>query len=370
MSGIYFHIPFCKRICAYCDFFRSADTRSMSAVVRAMHDELDEQRNFLSDRTVRTMYFGGGTPSLLHPSELQRFVDHASELFDCSHTEEITVEANPDDVTDEYVAALRRTDVDRVSLGVQSFDDAELRFMNRRHTAAAARDAVARLQDAGIGNITVDLIFGVDGFGEDVLARSLDAALALDVRHVSAYHLTVEEGTAFHRRVLRGEMREVSEECSEREYELIHNTLCGAGFEHYEVSNYAREGFRARHNSSYWRGAQYLGVGAGAHSFDGNERRRCVQEPNDYAARRVYESESLDERDRFNEYVMTALRCVEGIDLALLRERFGEGRAASVEKRAESWIAAGDLRCEKGRLFIPARRFMISDAVIESFFDA
>lgn len=342
----------------------------MSAVVRAMHDELDEQRNFLSDRTVRTIYFGGGTPSLLHPSELQRLVDHASELFDCSHTEEITVEANPDDVTAEYVAALRRTDVNRVSLGVQSFDDAELRFMNRRHTAAAARDAVARLQDAGIGNITVDLIFGVDGFGEDVLARSLDAALALDVRHVSAYHLTVEEGTAFHRRVLRGEMREVSEECSEREYELIHNTLRGAGFEHYEVSNYAREGFRARHNSSYWRGAQYLGVGAGAHSFDGNERRRCVQEPSDYAARRVYESESLDERDRFNEYVMTALRCVEGIDLALLRERFGEGRTASVEERAESWIAAGDLRCQEGRLFIPARRFMISDAVIESFFDA
>ena len=162
----------------------------------------------------------------------------------------------------------------------------------------------------------------------------------------------------------------MAEECSEREYELIHNTLCGAGFEHYEVSNYAREGFRARHNSSYWRGAQYLGVGAGAHSFDGNERRRCVQELTDYAARRVYESESLDERDRFNEYVMTALRCVEGIDLALLRERFGEGRAASVEERAESWIAAGDLRCEGGRLFIPARRFMISDAVIESFFDA
>ncbi len=370
MSGLYFHIPFCRRVCAYCDFFRSADTRSMQSVVRAMHDELDEQRDFLADRTVNTIYFGGGTPSLLHPDELQRFVDHAAKLFDCSAAEEITAEANPDDVTAEYVAALRRTDVDRVSLGVQSFDDAELRFMNRRHSASTARDAVARLQDAGIGNITVDLIFGVDGFGDEVLARSLDTVLALGVQHVSAYHLTVEEGTAFHRRVVRGEMREVDEECSEREYELIHNVLCGAGFEHYEVSNYARTGFRARHNSSYWRGAHYLGIGTGAHSFDGNVRRRCVQQPSDYALRRVYESERLDDRDRFNEYVMTSLRCAEGIDLALLRERFGDERSAAVIARAETWIAADDLRCEDGRLFIPARRFMISDAVIESFFDA
>lgn len=369
MSGIYFHIPFCRRICAYCDFFRSADTRSIDAVVRAMHAEIDEQRGFLTDHRVRTLYFGGGTPSLLHPDELQRLIDHAAELFDCSEAEEITVEANPDDVTADYVAALRRTRVDRVSLGVQSFDDAELRFMNRRHTAAAARDAVARLQDAGFGNITVDLIFGVDGFGEEVLARSLDAVLALGVQHVSAYHLTVEEGTAFHRRVMRGEMREVAEECSEREYELIHNTLCGAGFEHYEVSNYAREGFRARHNSSYWHGEQYLGIGTGAHSFDGSVRRRCVQEPSDYAAGRVYESERLDDRDRFNECVMTSLRCAEGIDLALLRERFGPRRSAAVAAAAESWLAAGDLRCEEGRLFIPARRFMISDAVIESFFE-
>ncbi len=369
MAGLYFHIPFCRRICAYCDFFRSADTGRMADVVRAMHCELDEQRGFLTDRTVRTIYFGGGTPSLLHPAELQRLIDHAAGLFDCSQTEEITVEANPDDVTAEYVAALRRTDVGRVSLGVQSFDDAELRFMNRRHDAAAARDAVARLQDAGIGNITVDLIFGVDGFGDDVLARSIDAVLALDVQHVSAYHLTIEQGTAFHRRMMRGQMREVAEERSEREYAMIHDRLCGAGFEHYEISNYAREGFRARHNSSYWHGAQYLGIGAGAHSFDGLSRHRCVQDVGDYAVRRIYESERLSERDRFNEYVMTALRCAEGIDIGLLRDRFGEERSRMLAAGAGRWIASGDLLLEDGRLRIPAERFLISDAVIESFFD-
>ena len=369
MAGLYFHIPFCRRICAYCDFFRSADTGRMAEVVRAMHDELDEQRGYLTDRTVRTIYFGGGTPSLLHPDELQRLIDHAAALFDCSCVEEITVEANPDDVTAEYVAALRRTGVDRVSLGVQSLDDDELRFMNRRHTAAAARDAVARLQDAGIGNITVDLIFGVDGFGDGVLSRSLDGILALGVQHVSAYHLTIEQGTAFHRRMARGLMREVDEERSEREYAMIHDRLCAAGFEHYEISNYARAGFRARHNSSYWHGAQYLGIGTGAHSFDGVSRRRCVQQPRDYAVRRVYESELLSGRDRFNEYVMTSLRCAEGIDMRQLRERFGGRQALMLENAAQKWIESGDLLSGDGRLRIPAARFLISDAVIESLFD-
>lgn len=369
MAGLYIHIPFCRRICGYCDFFRSADVRCMPEVVRALHEEMREQRDFLSDGAVRTIYFGGGTPSLLHPSELQRLVDRAGELFDCSHVEEITVEANPDDVTAEYVQALRLTAVDRVSLGVQSFDDRELRLMNRRHTAAAAREAVLRLQDAGIGNITVDLIFGVDGFGEEVLSRSLDEVIALGVQHVSAYHLTIEQGTAFGRRVAEGLMREVDEERSEREYMLVHERLCTAGFEHYEVSNYAREGFRARHNSSYWHGAQYLGLGPGAHSFNGTVRRRCVQQAADYAVRRIYETERLSERDRFNEWVMTRLRCAEGIDMAEAERRFGRERFEALGRGAQRWIASGDLRYENDRLHIPAARFMISDAVIESLFD-
>ena len=369
MAGLYFHIPFCKRICGYCDFFRVADLRYMDGVVMAMHAEMEEQRKFISDDKIRTIYFGGGTPSLLPPAEIQSFIAHAAELWDCSEVEEITLEANPDDITEEYVAALRDTSVNRVSLGIQSFDDAELRFMNRRHTAEGAVVAVRRLQEAGIKNITVDLIFGVDGFGGVVLERSLEQLLALDVQHVSAYHLTIEPNTVFGRRLQRGEMREVPERVSEEEYQLIDKALTAAGYEHYEVSNYAREGFRSRHNSSYWHGAQYLGIGVGAHSFNGKVRRWSSQTVGEYCVKREYEVDELTERDRFNEYVMTSLRCVEGVDVEYVLARFGRNMYERMLCCAEQWLNSGNMLLEKGRMRIPVDRFLISDAIIESLFE-
>ena len=369
MAGLYFHIPFCKRICAYCDFFRSADLRNMPDVVEAMHNEMDEAQNFISDRDLRTIYFGGGTPSLLQPDEFSRFIDHADQLFGCGRVEEITIEANPDDITKQYVEALRHTAVNRVSLGVQSFDDRELQFMNRRHSAEDAVTAVKRLQDSGIENITIDLIFGVDGFGEDVLLKSLRQAIDLEVQHISAYHLTIEPSTAFHRRVSKGEMRLVSEERSEREYALIESELCGVGFEHYEVSNYARKGFRSRHNSSYWQGVQYLGIGSGAHSFNGVERRWCQQPLSEYVAGRKYGSELLSEGDIYNEYVMTSLRRIEGINLNFVKQRFGEKCCERLVDSAKMWIKSGDLLFDDDILRIPSSRFLLSDAVIESLFE-
>lgn len=369
MAGLYFHIPFCKRICAYCDFFRSADLRNMPDVVEAMHQEMDEAHSFISDRDLHTIYFGGGTPSLLHPDEFSRFIDHADGVFGCGHVEEITIEANPDDITKKYVEALRLTAVNRVSLGVQSFDDKELQFMNRRHGAEDAVTAVRRLQDSGIENITIDLIFGVDGFGEDVLLKSLRQAIDLGVQHISAYHLTIEPSTTFHRRLSRGEMRMVSEECSEKEYALIERELCGAGFEHYEVSNYALRGFRSRHNSSYWQGVQYLGIGSGAHSFNGVERRWCQQPLSEYVAGRKYGSERLSEEDVYNEYIMTSLRRVEGIDLSYVRQRFGKKCCEKLVESAKMWIKSGDLLLDNNNLHIPTSRFLLSDAVIESLFE-
>ena len=369
MAGLYFHIPFCKRICAYCDFFREADLTRIDGALEAMHLEMEEQREFLVEDRIRTIYFGGGTPSLIRPAELQSLIDSATQLWDCNGVGEITVEANPDDLTAEYIDQLRRTEVNRVSLGVQSFDDEELRYMNRRHSAEQAVGAVKRLQDAGLENITIDLIFGVDGFSEQVLERSLRQAVDLDVKHVSAYHLTIEPQTAFGRRLARGDMREVDEQQSQVEYMLVHQMLTGAGFEHYEVSNYARTGFRAQHNSSYWRGDKYLGIGPGAHSFDGESRHWSAQSVAEYIVQREYESERLDERDHFNEYVMTALRCAEGVNLSYLEQRFGAQQRERVERIAEGWLRSGDLRCEKGWLRIPVERFMISDAVIESLLE-
>jgi oxygen-independent coproporphyrinogen-3 oxidase len=334
-----------------------------------MHAEIEEQRDFLHDRSISTAYFGGGTPSLLPAAELQSLVEHAARVVDCSAVGEITVEANPDDVTKEWVGALRQTSVNRVSLGVQSFNDAELRFMNRRHTAVEAEAAVKRLQDAGLENITIDLIFGVEGFGEEVLHENIERALRLGVKHISAYHLTIEPDTAFGRRVQRGEMHEVGEEQSEREFLLLHDSLTAAGYEHYEVSNYALPGYRAQHNSSYWHGAEYLGIGAGAHSYNGVERHYVEQDVEEYIRAREYVVERLSQRDMLNEYVMTALRCAEGLDLAYIEGRFGSGATANIVPVLQRWQASGDVVFEGSRAYIPAERFLISDAVIESLFE-
>lgn len=369
MSGIYFHIPFCKRICAYCDFARTADLRRMPEVVGAMHREMDERRGFLHDRRIRTLYFGGGTPSLLAPAEFDRFAEHAARLFDVTAVEECTVEANPDDLTAQYLRELGRTAVNRLSIGIQSFDDAALRFMNRRHTAAEAVDAVRRAQDAGFGNITVDLIFGVDGFGGEVLERNIGAVLALGVQHVSAYHLTVESGTAFGRRAARGELRTVDEQTSEREFMALHEAFTAAGYEHYEVSNYALPGFRARHNSSYWRGDEYLGIGAGAHSFDGRVRRWAAPTVGEYLAGRGAGEELLSAADRRNETVMTALRTSDGLSAAAFAEAFGPEAAERLERAARPWVEAGALVRQGGVWRIPAEKFLVSDSVIESLFE-
>ena len=254
MAGIYLHIPFCKRICAYCDFYKSADLRQMDALIEAMHRELDARRGYLGGEAVETRYFGGGTPSLCPPEEIGALLRHTEELFDCSRAEETTLEANPDDLTPRYLAAVRRAGIDRLSIGIQSFDDDCLKLMNRRHTARQAAEAVHNAQKEGFGNITVDLIFGVPGFGGDSLRRSLGEAIGLGVQHISAYHLTIEPDTAFGRRAARGAFAPVEEQVSEEEFLTVHDTLTAAGFEHYEVSNFALPGFRARHNAAYWHG--------------------------------------------------------------------------------------------------------------------
>ena len=369
MAGLYLHIPFCKRICAYCDFFKEVGTSRLLPLAEAMHRELDERKEYLGGEAIRTRYFGGGTPSLCPPELLAGLLGHAARIFDCSRVEETTLEANPDDLSPEYLEALRRIGIDRLSIGIQSFDDDCLRLMNRRHNAAQAVDAVRNAQRAGFENITVDLIFGVPGFGGDTLHRNLDRTLELGVQHVSAYHLTIEPGTAFGRRMERGDLSPVDEEVSEAEYALVHETLTRAGFEHYEGSNYALPGFRARHNAAYWHGVRYLGIGPAAHSFDGRERHWNVASVEQYIDGKPPEAEILSERDRFNEYVMTRLRTIEGIDLEELRKHFGADREARIRKNAVPWIHGGILRENPAGMAIPPERMLVSDAVIEALFE-
>ncbi|MBO7307544.1 MAG: radical SAM family heme chaperone HemW [Alistipes sp.] len=369
MATLYFHIPFCKRICSYCDFYKVGALELLPRVVDNLHHELDRRSDYLSERRLTSIYFGGGTPSLLHPNDIEQLINHAREIFDCSTVEEITIEANPDDITEEYAENLAKTSVNRVSLGIQSFDDEVLRFMNRRHTGAEAEEAVKRLRAIGINNISIDIIFGVAGFANDHLGESLRRAIALDVEHISAYHLTVEERTRLGLLVRKGEYTPISDEESEGEFLRVHDTLADAGYDHYEVSNFAKQGQRARHNSAYWQGIEYLGIGPGAHSFSGDNRTWCISSAKEYAEGNfLYEGEELSTVDHYNEYIMTSLRTSQGIDIKRIAQRFGDKMAAHTIKAAQEWIDSQCMKYQNDRLAIPATRFLISDAIIESFF--
>lgn len=371
MAGVYIHIPFCKRLCAYCDFYKSARLALIGDVVRSMHDELRRRAPFLRGEPLKSLYLGGGTPSLLTLEQLQGLRGCVEELFDCSRIEEVTLEANPDDLTPAYLVGLREMGFNRLSLGVQSFDDEELRWMNRRHTARQAVEAVEWARDAGFDNLTIDLIYGVPGFGEEVLRRSLEQTLKLEVEHISAYHLTIEPETALGRRQARGELQPVDEEVSEREYALVHETLTGAGYEHYEISNFARPGFRARHNGAYWQGEPYLGIGPAAHSFDGCERCWSVDTVESYAAAGAtrFEREQLTLRDRANERLMTALRTADGVDLARFRADFGDQRWQRLMREVEPLLSDGLIECREERLQIPPGHFLLSDYLIGRLFE-
>ncbi len=357
-------------MCGYCDFFKSVKLQQLPQVLDAMEQELVSERNYLSGQPVRTIYFGGGTPSLVEVDRIRKIIEIIALNYDVSSLSEVTIEVNPDDISLEYLLSLREAGINRLSIGIQSFDDSLLRFMNRRHNGSQAIEAVRMAQSAGFNNITIDLIFGVDGFGEDILRRSIATALSLGVQHISAYHLTIESGTAFARNIERGAMKVVSDEVSQAEYKILEQELTAAGFEHYEVSNYALPTYRSQHNSSYWKGVHYLGIGPAAHSFDGTTRRYAVSSIESYieAGADRYEVEELSQRDRYNEFVMTSLRCCEGIDLQLFESSFPPHLIQSFEMSAESWLQKGSLRSENGFVYIPTRYFMISDLIIESLF--
>ena len=364
MASLYFHIPFCKRLCGYCDFYRSVKLKYIPEVVEAMHEELRTEHDFLHDKTIRTIYFGGGTPSLLAPGEIEQFVQQAKSIFDCSQLEEVTIEVNPDDITAEYIAELRKTSVNRISIGVQSLDDEVLKFMGRRHSAEQAVKAVQMLQEAGYDNISVDVIFGIEGCGADSLQKTLHGVLAMSVQHISAYHLTIEENTRFGRMFSRGELNETAEECSEAEFLQVHSSFTQAGFEHYEVSNYALPNYRSRHNSSYWQGVEYLGIGPGAHSYNGEVRRWCEQSVEEYVNGVAYGSEELSVRDKLNEYVMTSLRCVEGFSLARVESEFGAYERERLEREISKKELASLLINNNGEVSIAPENMLLSDFVI------
>ena len=369
MAGIYIHIPFCKTRCVYCDFYSTTQNERKEAYVRALCKELRMRKNYLKGNRIGTVYLGGGTPSQLGEEDFVQIFNTIGQTYGMDACEEITLEANPDDLTDDYVNMLRKLPFNRISIGIQTFDDTMLKLLNRRHTARQAIEAVERCRRHGFRNISIDLIYGLPGETDKRWRQDLRQATRLDVEHISAYHLTYEEGTPLYRMLKSDCVREVDEDSSVRFFAMLMDTLAEAGYEHYEISNFCKPGRRSRHNMSYWQGIPYMGCGPSAHSFDTQSREWNVASLEKYIGalereERLYETETLTLSNRYNEYVMTSLRTCEGADLKCLEDCFGIQLSGYCRQMAVPYLNNGMLEWNNGHLRLTRKGIFISDGII------
>jgi oxygen-independent coproporphyrinogen III oxidase len=329
MQGLYLHIPFCKQACLYCDFHFSTLLKNKEQLIDALCKEIELRKDYLPSKNYDTVYFGGGTPSLLSASELEQIFSTINANFDIRKNAEITFECNPDDLTPEKLAELKSAGVNRLSIGLQSFDDAELKWMNRAHTASDSAACVKRAQDSGFDNITIDLIYGSKFQTLKSWEHTLQKAVDLNVQHISSYNLTVEQKTALGNAVDKGKEIAVDDEKSSEEFLFMVDYLEARGFEQYEISNFAKPGFESKHNSNYWKGRHYIGIGPSAHSFNGLTRQWNISNNATYisainSGQNYFETELLSTQNKFNEYLLTGLRTKWGCDLNYIRKMFGE----------------------------------------------
>ena len=376
MAGLYIHIPFCASRCIYCGFYSTTRLDLRQQYVDALIRELVEvgKSKMLKDDSISTVYLGGGTPSQLTIPQLHQLFDAIYIYNKVESDAEVTIEMNPDDVSVPYADALRQLGINRVSMGAQTFDDERLRWLNRRHTVAQVGQAVTILRAAGIRNISIDLMYGFPDETIDDFVHDIDEVIKLDVEHISAYCLMIEEGTELYRRYGDKRVREYDdskEETERKMYELLIDKLTAAGYEHYEISNFARPSFRSRHNSSYWTGVPYIGLGAAAHSFDGHLRSWNVSDIQQYIAavnrdERLNEEEELSATDFYNERVMLGLRTCEGVDLSALSD---DERNYCIQE-AQPFLSDDILLLTDNRLVLTRKGLFVSDYVMSSLMQA
>ncbi len=370
MAGIYIHIPFCKTRCIYCNFYSTTHGEYVGRYVSALCREMQMRCGEDGSSDLRTVYIGGGTPSQLSHRNLELVFSTLDHIFGIGQCEEITIEANPDDLTDDYVSMLRTLPVNRISMGVQTFNDRKLHFLNRRHDAAEAIAAVERCRKAGFDNISIDLIYGLPDETAAEWRNDLRTATALGVEHISAYSLTYEEGTPIYNMVERRDIKPVGEDTSLEFFGMLRSELIDAGYEHYEISNFCKPGHQAVHNSSYWHGVPYLGLGAAAHSYNGSTRREWnVASLTKYvesieSGRRDYGFEELDGQTQYNEFVMTGLRTSRGISLSELSARFGTKLYDYCLDMSRQYLSSGKMLIDGDRLHLTPAGIFISDTII------
>jgi len=345
MAGIYIHIPFCKQACHYCDFHFSTSLKYKDELLGTLIKEIRLQKTYLDNETVETIYFGGGTPSILGADELNKLINTITGLHAVASNAEITIEANPDDLDKAKLKALRQTDINRFSIGVQSFFDDDLTWMNRVHRAKEAEASVKRAQDAGFENITVDLIYGYPLLTDAKWKYNLDKVFELSIPHVSSYSMTVEPQTALASFIKKKKQPAMDYQQSAEQFTTLMEAMQNHGFEHYEISNFCKPDHYSRHNSNYWKGVKYLGIGPSAHSFNGETRQWNVASNAKYIeslekSKIPAETEILTEADRLNEYVMTSLRTIWGLELSRLNA-IAKGASDELVKAAESFFEKG-----------------------------
>jgi putative oxygen-independent coproporphyrinogen III oxidase len=369
MAGIYVHIPYCKKRCSYCDFHSSTDVPDETTYLSLLKKELDSVHTFLSDKIIGTIYFGGGTPSVFNPDFFKRFVEIIKEYYSVENNAEITIEVNPDDMDIKKAFGYRRAGINRISIGIQSFDDAMLTFFNRRHTAKQAIQSVHRAKKAGFDNISIDLIYGIPGQRLETWITTLKKAFELPICHLSAYHLTIEKQTPLYKQLQQGQITLPNEDVSYQYYNALVEESAKHGFEHYEISNFCRKNAYSAHNSSYWKGIQYLGLGPSAHSYNGTNRRWNISDNKAYQERicegiGCYEEETLTEKEKFIEYLITRLRTKWGMDYSDIKSQFGLVQNNEVLKRIEKWKAEGFAEVTGAGVRLTEKGFFISDRII------
>ena len=369
MAGIYIHIPFCKRRCIYCDFFSTTQSEKKSAYVRALCRELEMRRDYVGGEEIETIYLGGGTPSQLTEEELKAIFASIYHIYKVKTNAEITLEANPDDLTPEYVAMLRQLPVNRISMGIQTFQEETLKLLHRRHTATQAIEAFRRCREAGFQNISIDLMYGLPGETLETWKEDLRQAINLRPEHISAYHLIYEEDTALWKLREQHCVEEADEELSVLLFTTLIDRLTEAGYQHYEISNFCLPGLHSRHNSSYWTSKKYLGCGPSAHSFNGVSRQWNVASLEGYIKGVEegvldYEVEELDLYTRYNDFVLTSIRTAWGMLLSKLRSEFGEDLYSYCMRMAKPHVDQGVLENCEGVLRLTRKGIFVSDGIM------
>jgi len=373
MAGIYIHIPFCKQACNYCDFHFSTSLKMKSSFVAALLMEIELRKSVFENQSIESIYLGGGTPSLLNASELTLIFEKLASSFSISPDAEITLEANPDDLTFEKIQELKTTPVNRLSIGIQSFRDADLKFMNRAHTSSEALSSINMCKEAGFNNLTIDLIYGTPGMDENAWLENLQIAFKLNIPHISSYALTVEEKTALHYQILANKTPELDEHQSALQFEMLMAEMKNNGYEQYEISNFCKPNSYSRHNSSYWKKDNYLGLGPSAHSFLGDKRLWNVSNNGKYIKSLEkgilpLQEECLTVRDRYNEYVMTSLRTKWGCSLQVIETDFSLEFANYFKEEIKSYVVQGYVNLEMEVYYLTESGKLLADRIASDLF--